>query len=109
MPIPASGSVDSPLVISGCYDDDGLGQNFVGKARVSFALEHPRPSDIRVELIGPGSSTVYPVRNAGQSNAKTGIVDVDVVNKPRMGTWKLRLTDTVTGQTGYLNRWFIGF
>ncbi|SDD47515.1 S8 family peptidase [Actinokineospora iranica] len=71
---------------------------------VGVHLVHQDLSEVSVRLIAPDGS-VYPLINQGASSG-TGMASGYMVNlssEQKSGTWKLRVQDHVTGDTGYLS------
>jgi serine protease len=109
IPDKGAGVGNSQLEITGC-NWNGSYTNFTGQLRVKWFVEHSRPTDLRVELrsallFGP----TYLLDAPGGSNVRSGTVDLDVPLEARNGIWQLWVTDTVSGQTGYISSWSLQF
>jgi hypothetical protein len=73
-------------------------------AEVRVQIDHPRPADLRVNLLAP-NQRVYVLYDG------TGPIDrsysVDVGLEPLNGEWALEVTDIVTGVSGTLQSWWL--
>lgn len=103
--IPDSGSVDSPITISG----------FTGNAskelKIHVEARHERRGDLKIQLVDPNGKA-YLVKadsttDTGQTIRKNYTVDAST--SPVNGTWKLHVMDVRTGSTGTLDNWTITF
>ncbi len=71
-------------------------------------IDHPRKSDLQIVLEQPGypsgaSAMVWP---AGSDGPATVVVNWGIERDAQVnGTWKLYVTDTVTGEVGTLKSW----
>ncbi|MGM1061847.1 S8 family peptidase [Saccharothrix sp. Mg75] len=104
--IPDAGeAVTSSITVSGC---DGRG---TASTSVEVDIAHPYTADLAVDLVAP-SGAVIPLREAGGPNSSDGIhqeFTVDTSAENRDGTWKLRVKDVHTYDTGTVEGWSITF
>jgi serine protease len=104
--IPDAGdAVTSDIVVSNC---DGEG---VAATSVKVDIVHPYTADLAVDLIGP-SGAVFALRASGGQNSADGIHEtfkVDTSKEKKNGTWKLRVKDVYTYDTGKIDGWSIAF
>ncbi|XVS62360.1 S8 family serine peptidase [Actinosynnema sp. CA-299493] len=104
--IPDAGeAVTSEIVVSGC---DGRG---TAATAVKVDVVHPYTADLAVDLIGP-SGAVFELRRSGGENSADGIhetFEVDTSAEDKNGTWKLRVKDVYTYDTGKIDGWGIAF
>ncbi|MGI5479182.1 S8 family peptidase [Streptomyces lavendofoliae] len=98
-------TVESPLTVS------GVTGNAPATLKVGVDIVHTYRGDLVVSLVAP-DGTVYPLEdfadNDGTDNVgKTYTVDAsaEVAN----GTWKLRVRDIATQDTGRINAWNLTF
>ncbi|TQV89409.1 S8 family serine peptidase [Aliikangiella coralliicola] len=77
---------------------------------VDVDIIHTYIGDLTVDLIHP-DGTVYNLHNRTDGSADNIIrrYSVDVGSKDSAGTWKLRARDSVSSDTGYIDRWKISF
>jgi subtilisin family serine protease len=104
--IPDAGdAVTSEIVLSEC---DGRG---TAATSVKVDVVHPYTADLAVELVGP-SGAVFVLRKAGGESSADGIHEtfkVDASAEEKNGTWKLRVKDVYTYDTGKIDGWGIAF
>ena len=104
--IPDAGeAVTSEIVVSDC---EGRG---TATTAVKVDVVHPYTADLAVELIGP-SGAVFVLRPAGGESSPDGIHEtfkVDTSEEEKNGTWKLRVKDVYTYDTGKIDGWSISF
>ncbi|MDQ2585559.1 S8 family peptidase [Saccharothrix yanglingensis] len=104
--IPDAGeAVTSSITISACA---GRG---TASTPVEVDIAHPYTADLAVDLVGP-SGAVFPLRGAGGPNSSDGIHETftaDTSAEERNGTWKLRVKDVHTYDTGVIEGWSISF
>ncbi|MFD0205820.1 MULTISPECIES: S8 family peptidase [Saccharothrix] len=104
--IPDAGdAVTSDIVVSEC---EGTG---TPQTSVKVDIVHPYTADLAVDLIGP-SGAVFPLRASGGENSADGIHEtfkVDTSKENKNGTWKLRVKDVYTYDTGTIDAWSLAF
>lgn len=96
-PIGDPGSVITEIVVD---DQASVPMDVI----VTLDIDHPRPADLIVELFQPGGG--YELLWDHEANPAYelnpyGIERDNMIN----GTWRLEVTDTVTGEAGVLNGW----
>ncbi|MER8044139.1 proprotein convertase P-domain-containing protein [Streptomyces sp. NPDC094032] len=103
--VPDLGSVDSTATVS------GFGGNASTATQVYVDLDHQRREDLELSLVSPGgkSYTLAPAGSLWGSGSTDYIYSVDASDSPADGTWTLRTRDAVTGNTGTLKHWSVGF
>ncbi|ROU07455.1 S8 family peptidase [Lysobacter enzymogenes] len=96
--------VTSSIVVS------GRSGNATSSAQVAVNIVHTYQGDLVVDLIAPDGS-VYNLHNRAGGGADN-IVQTYTVNlssEPLNGTWKLRVSDRASLDTGYINSWSLTF
>ncbi|MEH6419658.1 proprotein convertase P-domain-containing protein [Pseudomonas sp. CGJS7] len=94
--------VESPIVVSDLSGNGGL-------ASVSYNLNHAYRTDLKVELIAPDGQ-IYLLRDHVNGPVNPSATHrFDFTDKVANGTWKLRVTDDVTGGSGVLLGWQLDF
>ena len=93
-------TVESSVVISGC----------AGNARPTSTVEvhivHTWIGDLTVSLIAPdGSAYVLHNRTGSSTDNIDQTYTVNLSSEVASGTWKLRVQDSASADTGYLNSW----
>lgn len=99
--IPDGGSATSSIAISGCDRKAST------SSKISVDIKHPYRGDLQVDLIAP-NGTSYRLKNtdAWDSDADVkGSVTRDLSSHEANGTWKLKVTDAYTGDTGTTANW----
>ncbi|MFI6760960.1 S8 family peptidase [Micromonospora sp. NPDC050417] len=98
--IPDNSTVESSITISGCA------RNGRTNATVAVNIVHTYKGDLVVSLIAPdGSAYVLHNRAGGSTDNINQTFTVNLSSEPANGTWKLRVQDAATLDTGYLNSW----
>ncbi|WP_030861370.1 S8 family peptidase [Streptomyces sp. NRRL S-37] len=104
--IPDNGSaVESPITVS------GRGGNAPSGLRVGVDITHTYRGDLVVDLVAPDGS-VYRLKSASGSDSADDVVatyTVDASGETADGTWRLRVRDTASYDTGWLNGWQLTF
>ncbi len=103
--IPDAGpAVTSPVTVS------GLSGNAPSNLKVSVDIKHTYRGDLIVDLVAP-NGTVYRLKNWGYDSGddidKTYTVNAS--SSPANGTWKLRVQDVWSYDTGYIDSWKLTF
>jgi serine protease len=103
-PINDHSTVESPITVS------GRSGNAPSNTPVAVDIRHTYRGDLKVDLVAP-DNTVYVLHNrtGGSADNVIGTYTVNLSSKPRNGTWRLRVNDNASGDTGYINSWSITF
>lgn len=98
-------TVESAIVVSGRSDAAPL-----TGTPVSLTIRHSYIGDLKVDLIAPDGSA-YNLHNRGGGNADDIVktVTVNLWGKPLNGTWRLRVNDNYSNDTGWIDSWSIEF
>ncbi|MFF3641489.1 S8 family peptidase [Streptomyces sp. NPDC002564] len=104
-PIRDNATVESPLTVSGV----------TGRApadlTVGVDIRHTFRGDLKVELVAP-DGTAYVLKDYNSNDSADNVqatYRVDASAETADGTWKLRVTDNWTNDTGTINSWFLQF
>ncbi|WP_181795624.1 M4 family metallopeptidase, partial [Streptomyces sp. WELS2] len=104
--IPDNGpAVTSDITVSGRTG------NAPGNLQVSVDIAHTWRGDLVIDLVGP-SGTAYRLKDYSASDSGDGVNETYTVNaaaEPANGTWKLRVQDQATYDTGTINGWKLTF
>ncbi|OEJ35404.1 protease [Streptomyces subrutilus] len=89
----------------------GISGNAPTSLKVAVDIKHPYRGDLRIELVAPnGGSTQLKAAGSGDSAANVlTTYTVDASGAAAGGTWKLRVTDVYSGDTGYIDSWTLTF
>ncbi|MDO0925643.1 M4 family metallopeptidase [Streptomyces sp. TG1A-8] len=104
--VPDNGpAVTSSITVSGRTGNAPAG------LRVGVDIAHTWRGDLVIDLIGP-SGTAYRLKNFSSSDSADNVNEtytVDASSEPADGTWKLRVQDQATYDTGTINGWKLTF
>jgi vibriolysin len=97
-------TVDSPITVS------GRSGNAPSNASVTVAIVHTYIGDLKVDLVAP-DGTLYNIHNhTGSSTDNINkTVTLNLSTEALNGTWKLRVNDNASQDTGYINSWSVTF
>jgi len=97
-------TVDSPITVS------GRSGNAPSNASVTVAIVHTYIGDLKVDLVAP-DGTLYNIHNRTGSSTDNinKTVTLDLSGEALNGTWKLRVNDNASQDTGYINSWSVTF
>jgi subtilisin family serine protease len=101
--IPDLGTVSSPITVSG---QSGTAPSATA---VAVDIRHTYRGDLVVTLVAPDGST-YLLKSASGSDSADNVIATYTVNlssEAKNGTWNLRVQDTYSADTGYINSWSI--
>ncbi|AYN39320.1 peptidase M4 [Streptomyces dangxiongensis] len=104
--VPDNGpAVTSDITVSGRTG------NAPGNLQVGVDISHTWRGDLVIDLVGP-SGTAYRLKNFSSSDSADNVTETYTVNasaEPANGTWKLRVQDQATYDTGTINGWKLTF
>ncbi|WP_168356265.1 M14 family zinc carboxypeptidase [Lysobacter enzymogenes] len=102
--IPDNATVESPIVVS------GRSGNGSASTPVQVTIYHTYKSDLKVDLVAP-DGTVYNIHNrtGGSADNVIGTFNKDLSSEALNGTWKLRVNDNASSDTGRIDSWSITF
>ncbi|MGW5974554.1 S8 family peptidase [Streptomyces sp. NPDC055186] len=98
-------TVESPITVT------GVSGNAPSALQVPVNIVHTYIGDLTVQLVAPDGS-VYTLKSSGTGGSTDNINTTYTVNassETANGTWKLRVTDSYSGDTGYINSWGLTF
>ncbi|WND79231.1 M14 family zinc carboxypeptidase [Lysobacter capsici] len=97
-------TVESSIVVSGRSGNGGA------NTPVQVTIHHTYKNDIKVDLVAP-DGTIYNIHNrtGGSADNVIGTFNKDLSSEPLNGTWKLRVNDNQTGDTGRIDTWSLTF
>ncbi len=104
--IPDGGAaVTSTIAVS------GRSGNAPSNAQVAVNIVHTYRGDLVVDLVAPDGST-YRLKNSSSSDSADNVnatYTVNLSSEALNGSWKLKVQDVYSGDTGYINSWSITF
>ncbi|KWS06960.1 Extracellular zinc protease [Lysobacter capsici AZ78] len=97
-------TVESSIVVSGRSGNGGA------NTPVQVTIHHTYKNDIKVDLVAP-DGTIYNIHNrtGGSADNVIGTFNKNLSSEPLNGTWKLRVNDNQTGDTGRIGTWSLTF
>lgn len=97
-------TVESPISVS------GRSGSAPSSTPVAVDIRHTYIGDLKVDLVAPDGS-IYTLHNRSGGSADNIITtyNVNLSSEALNGTWKLRVNDNATYDTGYINSWSITF
>ena len=97
-------TVDSPVTVA------GRSGNAPANASVTVAIVHPYIGDLKVDLVAP-DGTLYNIHNrtGGSADNINKTVTLNLSSEALNGTWKLRVNDNASGDTGKIDSWTVTF
>jgi len=105
--IPDTWSVESPINVS------GRSGNGLASTSINVDIRHTYIGALTVDLVAPDGTTTRlhnPFTGTGAANDNIiRAYTVNLSNKSLNGSWRLRVNDNRTGDTGYINSWNITF
>ncbi|MFD0738949.1 proprotein convertase P-domain-containing protein [Lysobacter koreensis] len=97
-------TVESPITVS------GRSGNAPSNTAVAVNIVHTYKGDLKVDLVAPdGSVYVLHNRSGGSADNINQTYTVNLATEALNGTWKLRVNDNASADTGYINSWSITF
>ncbi len=101
--IPDAGSaVYSNVTISGCGHSTAL-----SNSTVAVNIVHTYRGDLVVSLVAPDGTT-YTLKSSSSSDGADNVIATYTVNlssEATNGTWRLKVQDVYSADTGYINTW----
>ncbi|MCM2312548.1 MAG: S8 family serine peptidase [Steroidobacteraceae bacterium] len=98
-------TVESPISVS------GRSGSAPSDSKVSVDIKHTFRGDLVIDLVAPDGS-LYRLKNSSSSDSADNVLATYTVNlssEALNGTWKLRVADVYTGDTGYIDSWSLNF
>jgi serine protease len=98
-------TVESPITVSGRTG------NALNPTAVAVDVRHTYRGDLQIDLVAPDGS-LYRLKSTSSSDSADNVIatyNVNLSSELRNGTWKLRVRDIYSGDTGYINSWSITF
>ncbi|MFS0693935.1 S8 family peptidase [Streptomyces nitrosporeus] len=98
-------TVESPITVT------GVAGNAPAALSVPVNITHTYSGDLRIDLVAPDGS-VYNLKAYGTGGSADNVITTYTVNassETANGTWKLRVADNATYDTGRINSWALQF
>ncbi|GAA3257363.1 proprotein convertase P-domain-containing protein [Dactylosporangium siamense] len=93
-------TVESAVTLAGCTG------NAAGISTVEVHIVHTYRGDLVVSLVAPdGSVYVLSNRQGASADNIDQTYTVDLTSEARNGTWRLRVQDAASADTGFINTW----
>jgi serine protease len=97
-------TVDSPIVVNRTG-------NAPAALQVPVDIKHTYRGDLVINLVAP-DGTLYLLKSSNGSDSADNVITTYTVNassEVASGTWKLRVQDVFTGDTGFIDSWSLQF
>ncbi|MGW8985915.1 S8 family peptidase [Streptomyces parvus] len=104
-PINDNATVESPITVT------GITGNAPAALQVPVNISHTYIGDLKIDLVAP-NGTVFNLKAYGSGGSSDNVVTTYTVNASSVaanGTWKLRVSDNWTYDTGRINSWALQF
>ncbi|MYV63148.1 S8 family serine peptidase [Streptomyces sp. SID4931] len=104
-PINDNATVESPITVT------GITGNAPAALQVPVNISHTYIGDLKIDLVAP-NGTVFNLKAFGSGGSSDNVVTTYTVNASSVaanGTWKLRVSDNWTYDTGRINSWALQF
>ncbi|GGW45632.1 S8 family peptidase [Streptomyces xantholiticus] len=103
--IPDNSTVTSSIPVT------GISGNAPTALKVAVDIKHTYRGDLRIELVAPNGGATQLKATSSSDSADNVITTytVDASGVAASGTWKLRVTDIYSGDTGYIDSWSLTF
>ncbi|MCM2578385.1 M28 family metallopeptidase [Streptomyces meridianus] len=101
----AGAAVTSPIAVT------GVAGNAPSALEVGVDIQHSYRGDLVVDLLAP-DGTAYRLKNSSYFDSAPDVVTTYTVNasaEVANGTWKLRVQDVYSGDTGFIDSWKLTF
>lgn len=97
-------TIESPIAVNGVMG------NAPTALKVAVNITHTYQGDLKVDLVAP-NGTLFPLwnRTGGGTDNIRQTFTVNASNVVANGTWKLRVNDNASGDTGTLTSWSLQF
>ncbi|RPK91993.1 MULTISPECIES: S8 family peptidase [Streptomyces] len=104
-PINDNATVESPVTVT------GITGNAPAALSVPVNISHTYIGDLKIDLVAP-NGTVFNLKAYGSGGSADNVVTTYTVNASSVaanGTWKLRVSDNASYDTGRINSWGLHF
>jgi serine protease len=98
-------TVDSPISVTGRTG------NAPSNLQVAVTILHTYRGDLQIDLVAPDGS-LYRLKNSSSSDSADNVIatySVNASSEVANGTWRLRVRDVYTGDTGRIDKWSLQF
>jgi hypothetical protein len=97
-------TVESPIAVT------GRSGNAPSTLKVAVDIKHTYIGDLKVDLVAPdGSVYVLHNRSGGSADNINTTYTVNASSEVANGTWKLRVNDNASQDTGFIDSWSLTF
>lgn len=102
--IPDRGSAESPISVT------GITGTAPAALAVAVAIKHTYRGDLIIDLVSP-AGTRFRLKNASNDAGDdvNATYTVNASSQTANGTWRLRVTDAYSADTGYIDSWSLRF
>ncbi|MFV0135022.1 S8 family peptidase [Streptomyces sp. HMX87] len=89
----------------------GVSGNAPASLKIAVDIKHTYRGDLKIEIVAPNGSSAV-LKNSSSGDSADNVIatySVDASGVAANGTWKLRVTDVYSGDTGYIDSWSLTF
>ncbi|UYQ63145.1 S8 family peptidase [Streptomyces peucetius] len=89
----------------------GISGNAPSALKIDVDIKHTYRGDLKVEIVAPNGASAV-LKNTSSGDSADNVITtytVDASGVAASGTWKLRVTDAYSGDTGYIDSWSLTF
>ncbi|MFC9914631.1 M28 family peptidase [Streptomyces sp. NPDC127197] len=102
---------DNAAAVTSALTVSGRTGNAPAALRVGVDIKHTWRGDLIVDLLAP-DGTAYRMKNSSSSDSADNVITaytVDASTETANGTWRLRVQDVASQDTGYIDSWKLTF
>ncbi|MFJ8073424.1 S8 family serine peptidase [Streptomyces sp. NPDC096176] len=102
---------DNGTAVTSSLSVTGISGNAPADLKIAVDIKHTYRGDLVVELVAPNGSSAR-LKGSSSSDSADNVITtytVDASGVAANGTWKLRVTDVYSGDTGYIDSWGLTF
>ncbi|MBG0850438.1 M28 family peptidase [Streptomyces spinoverrucosus] len=102
---------DNAAAVTSALAVSGRTGNASAALRVGVDIKHTWRGDLVVDLVAP-DGTAYRLKNSSSSDSADNVITtytVDASSEAANGTWRLRVQDVASQDTGYVDSWKLTF
>ncbi|MEU0370759.1 S8 family serine peptidase [Streptomyces sp. NPDC006283] len=102
---------DNGTAVTSSLSVTGISGNAPADLKIAVDIKHTYRGDLVVEIVAPNGSSAQ-LKGSSSSDSADNVITtytVDASGVAANGTWKLRVTDVYSGDTGYIDSWGLTF
>lgn len=99
------------MTVESAINVTGRTGNAPSNLQAGVTIYHTYRGDLQIDLVAP-NGTSFRLKNISSSDSADNVIATYTVNASAVvanGTWRLRVRDAYSGDTGYIDRWSLQF